>query len=85
MSYTKMCKTFKGIILDILVKTGINTHKYPKDKYVLDIVTNGLRLEPNELPCQYSKSNYPLSTKVKEVIFTEIKKLLSVALENIMS
>ena len=53
-----------------------NWYKYTKDKYILDIVTNGLKLELNELPCQYSKSNYPLSTKEKEVISTEIKKLL---------
>ena len=52
-----------------------NWYKYTKDKYILDIVTNGLKLELNDLPCQYSKSSYPLSTK-EEVISTEIKKLL---------
>ena len=40
MSYIKMCKTFKGVILDILVKTGI---KYTKDKYILDKITYGLK------------------------------------------
>ena len=44
--------------------------------YILDIVTNGLKLELNELPCQYSRSNYPLLAKENEVISTEIKKLL---------
>ena len=53
-----------------------NWYKYTIDKYIPDIATNGLKLELNELPCQYSKSNYPLSTKEKEVISTEIKKLL---------
>ena len=72
MSYIKMCKTFKGVILDILVKTGINTPRI----HILDIVTNGLKLELNELPCQYSRSNCPLSAKENEVISTGIKKLL---------
>ena len=53
-----------------------NWYKYTNDKYILGLVNNGLKLELNELPCQYSKSNYPLSTKEKEVISTEIKKLL---------
>ena len=51
-------------------------YKYTKDTYILDIVTNGVKLELNELPCQYSRSNYPLSAKENEVISTEIKKLL---------
>ena len=68
MNYIKMCKTSKGVILDILVKI--------KDTYILDIVNNGLKLELNELSCQYSRSNYPLSAKENEVISTEIKKLL---------
>ena len=46
-----------------------NWHKYTKDTYILDIVTNGLKLELNELPCL-------LSAKENEVISTEIKKLL---------
>ena len=53
-----------------------NWYKYTKDTYILDIVTNGLKLELNELPCQYSRSNDPLSAKENEVISTEIKKLL---------
>ena len=44
--------------------------------HILDIVTNGLKLELYELPCQYSRSNYPLSVKENEVISMEIKKLL---------
>ena len=53
-----------------------NWYKYTKDTYILGIVTNGLKLELNELPCQYSRSNYPLSAKENEVISTEMKKLL---------
>ena len=53
-----------------------NLYKYTKDTYIPDIVTNGLKLELNELSCQYSRSNYPLSAKENEVISTEIKKLL---------
>ena len=66
-------QNFQGVSLRYFSKTW---YKYTKDKYILDIVTNGLKLELNELPCQYSKSSYPLSTKEKEVISTEIKKLL---------
>ena len=65
-------QNFKGGNLRYFSK---NWYKYTKDKYILDIVTNGLKLELNDLPCQYSKSSYPLSTK-EEVISTEIKKLL---------
>ena len=53
-----------------------NWYKYTKDTYILDIVTIGLKLGLNELPCQYSRSSYPLSAKENEVISTEIKKLL---------
>ena len=66
-------QNFKGGNLRYFSK---NWYKYTKDKYILDIVTNGLKLELNELPCQYSNCNYPLSSKEKEVISTEIKKLL---------
>ena len=51
-----------------------NWYKYTKDKYILDKITYGLKL--NELSCQYRKSNYPLPNKEKEVISIEIKKLL---------
>ena len=53
-----------------------NWYKYTKDTYILDIVTNGLKLELNELSCQYSRSNYPSSAKENEAISKEIKKLL---------
>ena len=40
-----------------------NWYKYTKDTYSLDIVTNELKLERNELSCQYSRSYYPLHSK----------------------
>ena len=53
-----------------------NWYKYTKDTYILDIATNGLRLELNELPSQCSKSTYPISVKENEFISAEIMKLL---------
>ena len=50
--------------------------KYAKDTYLLDKVTNGLKLELNELPSQYSRSTYPSSSKENEVISAEIMKLI---------
>ena len=39
----KRCEAVKNeVTLDILVKTGI--YKYTKDKYIVDIITNGLKL-----------------------------------------
>ena len=48
--------------------------KYAKDTYLLDKVTNGLKLELNELPSQYSRSTYPYIEN--EVISAEILKLI---------
>ena len=53
-----------------------NWYKYNKDKYILDKVTNGLKLKLNELPSQYSRSAYPFPVKGNEVISVEIEKLL---------
>ena len=50
-------------------------YKYTKDKYILDIITNGLQLDLKQLPTQNSGSIYPLSSKEKEIISVEIKKL----------
>ena len=60
--------------------------KYAKDTYLLDKVTNGLKLELNELPSQYSRSTYPY--KDNEVISEKIiliKKKLSIAHHSIMN
>ena len=51
-------------------------YKYAKDRYFLDKFTNGLKLELNELPSQYSSSTYPLSSKENELISAEIMKLI---------
>ena len=51
-----------------------NYYKYAKDTYFLDKVTNGLKLELNELPSQYSRSTYPYIEN--EVISAEILKLI---------
>ena len=66
-------QNFQGVNLRYF---SINWYKYTKDTYILYIVTNGLKLELNELSCHYSRSSYPLSAKENEVISTEIKKLL---------
>ena len=55
-------------------KAGINIHRIYT--YFLDNVTNGLELELNELPSQYSRSTYPSSHKENEVISAEIMKLI---------
>ena len=53
-----------------------NWYKYTKDKYILDIITNGLKLDLKQLSTQNSRSSYPLSSKENEVISVEITKLL---------
>ena len=53
-----------------------NWYKYTKDKYILNIITNGLKLDLKQLPSQNSRSSYPLSSKENEVISVEITKLL---------
>ena len=40
------------------------------------LATNGLKLELNELPSQYSRSTYPSSSKDNEVISADIMKLI---------
>ena len=57
-------------------KKSKNWYKYTKDTYFLDNVSNGLKLELNELPSQYSRSTYPSSSKENEVISAEIMKLI---------
>ena len=57
-------------------KKSKNWYKYAKGIYFLDKITNGLKLELNELPSQYSRSTYPSSSKENEVISAEIMKLI---------
>ena len=53
-----------------------NWYEYTKDKYILDVITNGLKLDLKELPNQIVRHTYPLSSKENEIISTEITKLL---------
>ena len=53
----------------------VNTRNNTRDKYILDISTNGLKLDPKHLT-QNSRSTYPLSSKENEIISVEMKKLL---------
>ena len=68
-------------------KKSKNWYKYAKGIYFLDKITNGLKLELNELPSQYSRSTYPY--KENEVISAEIMKLikkkLSIAHHSVMN
>ena len=69
-------------------KKSKNWYKYAKGIYFLDKITNGLKLELNELPSQYSRSTYPSSSKENEVISAEIMKLIkkmSLAYHSIMN
>ena len=53
-----------------------NWYEYTIDKYILDIITNGLNLDLKELPTQNIGPTYPLSSKENEIISIEITKLL---------
>ena len=56
--FQKDVKNFKGGNLRYFTK---NWYKYTKNKYILDIVTNNLKLDLKQLPTQNSRSTYPLS------------------------
>ena len=51
-------------------------YEYTKDKYILDIITNGLKLHLKELPTRNIRPTYPLSSKENEIISIEVTKLL---------
>ena len=51
-------------------------YKYTNDRYIMDIITNGLKLDLKQLQTQNSRSTCPLSSKENEIISIEIKKLL---------
>ena len=69
----KDVENFKGGNLRYFSK---NWYKYTKDKYILNIITNGLKLDLKQLPTQNSRSSYPLPSKEKKIISVETKKLL---------
>ena len=70
----KDMKNFAGGNLRYFSK---NWYKCTKDKYILYIITNGLKIVLKEIPTQNSRSTYPLSSKENEIISIEIKKLLN--------
>ena len=53
-----------------------NWYEYTKDKYILDIITNGLKLDLKELPTRNIRPTYPLSSKENDIISIEVTKLL---------
>ena len=65
----KDVENFKGGNLRYFSK---NWYNYTKDKYILDIITNGLQLDLKQLPTQNSRSSYPISSKENEVILVEM-------------
>ena len=60
---TKLQKDVKNIKGGNLRYFSKNWYKYTKDKYILDIVTNGFKLDLKQLPTQNSRSTYPLLNK----------------------
>ena len=68
----KDVKNFKGGNLWYFSK---NWYKYSKNTHIFNIITNGLRLDLKQQQTQNSRSSYPLSSKEKEIISVEIKKL----------
>lgn len=46
--------------------------KYTKDPYILDLISNGLKLEFKEFPFQDGNYSHPLSVKETEIISQEI-------------
>ena len=66
-------KNFKGGKIRYFSK---NWYKYTQVKYILDIITNGFKLDLKQLPTQNTRSFYSLSSSENEIISVEIKKLL---------
>ena len=67
-------KNFEGGNLRYFSK---NWCKYTQDPYILDIISNGLKLDLMEIPIQNHYSVHPLSKDETEIISTEIQKLLN--------
>ena len=51
--------------------------KYTSDTFILDIITNGLKLDFNEIPFQHCCNNFPLSREEMSIMNSEIQKLKS--------
>ena len=69
----KDVKSFAGGNLRYFNK---NWYEYTTDKYILNIIINGLKLNLKELSTQNIRPTYPLSSKENEIISIEITKLL---------
>ena len=52
-----------------------NWYEYIENKYILDIITNGLKLNLKELRTQNIRPTYTLSSKENEIISIKIAKL----------
>ena len=73
---TELQKDVKNFVGGNLRYFSTNWYKYTKDKYILDIITNGLKLDLKELPTQNSSYTHPTSSKENEITSIEITKLL---------
>ena len=51
-------------------------HKYTKDRFILNLVSNGIKLDLTELPFENINSFHPLSEKKTEIVSNKIIKLL---------
>ena len=60
---TELEKDVKNFAESNLRYFNKNWYEYSKDKYILDIVTNGLKLDLKELPIQNIRPTYPSSSK----------------------
>ena len=69
---TKLQKNVENFKVGNLRYFSKNWYHYTKDKYILDIVTNGLKLDLKQLLTQNSRSSYSLTIKEKEIILVEI-------------
>ena len=73
---TELEKDVKNFAESNLRYFNKNWYEYNKDKYIFDIITNGVELNLKELPIQNISTTYLLSSKENEIISIEIKKLL---------
>ena len=67
-------KNFEGGNLRYFSK---NWYKYTQDSYILDIISNGLKLDLMEMPIQNQYSIHPLAKNETEIVSSEIQKLLN--------
>ena len=73
---TELQRDMKTFVRSNLTYFNKKWYKYTKDKYILDIITNGLKLDLKELPTKKNEPTYPLQSKENEMTSIEITKLL---------